>query len=496
MLECITVISGMLVMILEMTGARVMAPHLGTSITVWTSLIGVVLGCLALGAWLGGRLADQGPSTRRLALILAWAGIGMALTGFLHAPVASWIAAGVINPYLAAVLCACVLFGLPATFFGMVTPYIIRLRMVGLATSGRVVGRLYALSTLGSIAGTFLGGFALVSWFRSTHILLGGGAVMLLLSVLAWSRPLRVRVSLLVIILLGSWFLTSWTHFQEENGGIISLETPYNHIRIGRATGSAGRDLLYLRTDPGAFQSAMYMDDPAELALDYTRLYALGTVLVPQAQRVLMLGGGGYSVPKWLLAGRSDLNPDTLQVDVVEIDPGMTAAAKKYFQLPADKRLRVFHEDVRVFCNRNTTRYDLVFVDVFGSNYTVPFHAGTVEAAEAMRRAVADHGALLMNVIASIEGDAGRLLWSIRNSLAEHFAEVHTIVVGDLGNPNSIQNFMLLALPMPRPNILSAGHELAAFRHQLVPPNSSTPPLRDEFAPVERYALPLARPIL
>jgi spermidine synthase len=299
-----------------------------------------------------------------------------------------------------------------------------------------------------------------------------------------------------VIILLGSWFLTSWTHFQEENGSIISLETPYNHLRIGRATGSAGRDLLYLRTDPGAFQSAMYMDDPAELALDYTRLYALGTVLVPQAQRVLMLGGGGYSVPKWLLAGRSDLNPDTLQVDVVEIDPGMTAAAKKYFQLPVDKRLRVFHEDVRVFCNRNTTRYDLVFVDVFGSNYTVPFHAGTVEAAEAMRRAVADHGALLMNVIASIEGDAGRLLWSIRNSLAEHFAEVHAIVVGDPGNPNSIQNFMLLALPMPRPNILSAGHELAAFRHQLVPPNSSTPPLRDEFAPVERYALPLARPIL
>lgn len=113
-----------------------------------------------------------------------------------------------------------------------------------------------------------------------------------------------------------------------------------------------------------------------------------------------------------------------------------------------------------------------------------------------MRRAVADHGALLMNVIASIEGDTGRLLWSIRNSLAEHFAEVHAIVVGDLGNPNSIQNFMLLALPMPRPNILSAGHELAAFRHQLVPPNSSTPPLRDEFAPVERYALPLARPIL
>ena len=180
-----------------------------------------------------------------------------------------------------------------------------------------------------------------------------------------------------------------------------------------------------------------------------------------------------------------------MRVDVVEIDPGMTRVAKEYFQLPEDERLRVFHEDVRVFCNRNTEQYDLVFVDVFGSSYTVPFHAGTVEAAAAMRRAVADDGILLMNVIASAEGEAANLLWSIRNGLAEHFAEVHVLAVQEPDNASVIQNFMLLALPHPRPGVLAAD-ELASYRERLMPSGPDVAPLRDEFAPVERYALPLA----
>ncbi len=491
MLEIIAMVSGMLVMILEMTGARVMAPHLGTSIIVWTSLIGVVLACLALGAWLGGRLADREASTRQLALILAWAGGGMGLTALLHEPVAAWVTTSVFNPYLAAVLCASLLFGLPATSFGMVTPYVIRLAMTDVSTSGQVVGRLYALSTLGSIVGTFLGGFVLISWFGSTHILLAGSTVMLLLSVLVCMRPVRGRACLLVLVALAAWLSESWTRFQEKNGGVISVETPYNHIRIARTMNMHGRELLYLSTDPGRFQSAMYVDDPVELALSYTRLYALGPLLAPRAQRVLMLGGGGYSVPKWLLAGRSGLKTDKMRVDVVEIDPGMTRVAKEYFQLPEDERLRVFHEDVRVFCNRNTEQYDLVFVDVFGSSYTVPFHAGTVEAAAAMRRAVADDGILLMNVIASAEGEAANLLWSIRNGLAEHFAEVHVLAVQEPENASVIQNFMLLALPHPRPGVLAAD-ELASYRERLMPSGPDVAPLRDEFAPVERYALPLA----
>ena len=498
MLELIALVSGALVMVLEMVGARVMAPHLGTSVIVWTSLIGVVLACLALGAWLGGRLADRTVSRATLSRILAWAGCGSALTGLFHSVVAGAVAGFVSNLHLAAVACAILLLALPATFFGMVTPYVIRLRMADLASSGRTVGNLYALSTMGSIAGTFLGGFVLVSWFDSTHILLGTGAGMLLLSLLAYPRPARARAALLLLVCLGGWAVTSYDAFQLAAGGPRTVETPYNHIRINRGQDHSGRDLLCLATDPGRFQSAMYVDDPTGLALPYTRFFALGPALVPDARRVLMLGGGAYSVPRWLLAGRSALDADALRLDVVELDPGMTQVTRDYFGLVDDPRLRIVHEDARTFCNRNTEPYDLVFVDVFGSCYAIPFHAGTVEAAGAMRRAVGDRGALVMNVIASLDGEAGKLFQSIHAALSLHFAEIHVFAVTDPADPDLIQNLMLVALPAKRPDLagILAGSSkdpaLAAFlASRVTAPVPAIPPLRDDFAPVERYSLAL-----
>lgn len=498
MLELIALVSGALVMVLEMVGARVMAPHLGTSVIVWTSLIGVVLACMALGAWSGGRLADRTVSRKILAAILAWAGGGAALTGLLHAPVASAVAAAVPNLYTAAVICAVLLFALPATFFGMVTPYVIRLRMADLAFSGRTVGNLYALSTIGSIAGTFLGGFVLISWFDSTHILLGTGAAMLALSLAACPRPARVRATLLVAIGLSGWAAASYESFRLAAGGTFAVETAYNHIRVMRGQDHEGRALLCLATDPGRFQSAMYLDDPTGLALPYTRFFALGPALVPDARSVLMLGGGAFSVPRWLLAGRSSLDAANLRLDVVELDPGMTRVARERFGLVDDPRMRIFHEDARTFCNRNSERYDLVFVDVFGSCYTVPFHAGTVEAAKAMRAAVNDGGALVMNVIASLDGPASELFRSIHAGLVRHFAEVRVYAVTDPSDAGLIQNLMLVALPAARPGepqsagFGDSGAELSRLlAARVAHPVPSVPPLRDEYAPVERLSLAL-----
>ena len=160
-------------------------------------------------------------------------------------------------------------------------------------------------------------------------------------------------------------------------------------------------------------------------------------------------------------------------------------------------RLRVVHEDARTFCNRNTERYDLVFVDVFGSCYTIPFQAGTEEAAAAMRRAVKENGALVMNVIASLDGGAGRLFRSIHAGLARHFAEVLVFAVTDPADPETIQNLMLVALPIPRPDLAQAlaGSDDPALAPLLAArvtaPGPSAPPLRDDFAPVERYSLAL-----
>ena len=370
MLELTVFLSGALVMVLEMVGGRVLAPHVGTSAIVWTSLIGVVLACLALGAWAGGRVADKTLSRRGLGQALAGAGLGCGLTAFCHTAVGVGVTQGVGNLYLAAVAAALGIFALPAFFFGMITPYVIRLRIAGVDTAGATVGRLYALSTAGSILGTFLGGFVLISFFGSTAILWGVALCMLLLSLCNAPAKPWPRLLLLALCALLAWQDSLYGQWLAEKSGTRLAESPYNSIRVMDGVDRArdGRAVRLMATDPGYSQSGMLLDAPDELYFDYTRFYALGPRHVPGARTVLMLGGGGYSVPKWLLAGKSGLDAAALRLTVVELDPAMTAASRRWFGLKDDPRLTVRHEDARAFLNRQQERYDLVFVDVFNSH--------------------------------------------------------------------------------------------------------------------------------
>ncbi len=511
MLEFIIFASGALIMVLEMVGARLMAPHLGTSVIVWTSLIGVVLACLAVGAFLGGRLADKKLSLSMLARILAGAGLGCALTALGHRVVGMSISSGIENIYLSAVLAALCLFALPALAFGMVSPYIIRLRLADLATSGATVGRLYALSTTGSIIGTFLGGFVLISYFSSTHILLGTSAAMLLLSLVVGmqgkkARQQSVSTLLLLLAIPAIAFLNAEVEYEMYTKGTPPpVETPYNSIRISQGMNEDKRPVRLMATDPGYAQSGTYLDEPAELLFDYTKYYALGTVLFPKAQKVLMLGGGGYSIPKWLLAGHGGLDSEALRLDVVELDPGMTQLAKEAFGLQEDRRMRIFHEDARRHLTTNTESYDLVFVDVFNSHYSVPFHMGTVEAAAALRNAVKDDGAVMMNIISAFEGEDSYILQSIYASLQNAFEHIYIFTVEPKAPLHEVQNFMVLALPKSNTavqekieNAAQEQHFSAAIQQILqarIANNvaQDVPALRDDFAPVERYAQALLR---
>jgi len=490
--------SGIMVMVLEMVGVRLMAPYVGTSIIVWTSLIGVVLAFLALGAWFGGRLADKKLSPRTLAAILAGAGLGVALTALIHPLLGKKVMEAFSNIYLGAVFGALLHFALPALLFGMVPPYVVRLSLANLASSGATIGRLYALSTAGSIVGTFLGGFVLVSYFSSTNILFGTAAVGGLLSLAISTKKNLPGIAVLLFGLGAAFGSASYNSWQAKQGVLPTLETPYNTIRIFEGFTEDRRRIRLLQTDPGKIQSGMYLDDPIELYAEYTRYYALGSALHPKAARVLMLGGGGYSVPKWLLAGRSGLDGAALQLDVVELDPGMTRLAREYFQLRDDPRMRVHHEDARRFLNTNVRQYDLIFVDVFNSHYSVPFQMGTREAAHALHRALAPGGMMIMNIISSYSGKNGLLFRSIHAAMAGAFPEMHAFTVHTPGNLDAVQNIMLLALPEKRPDLAAAfagnaAHlslHIQAMLHTRItqPVAQDCPALTDNFAPVERYA--------
>lgn len=528
MLPLVVFLNGMAVMVLEMAGARLLAPELGTSIVVWTSLIGVILASLSLGYWLGGKLADKrlarddakrvkGDERARrdkayatLSNLLAAGAICVFVAALLGGIVPGF-AARLLSLHLGAVCAAFALFALPSVLCGMVSPYAIRLAITSSDTSGATVGALYAVGTVGSIVGTFLGGFVLLSWFGSTTIIIGVAGCLLAAAALTRLRPLAPKVLLGLIFTACAVGDISYTDWIRETGfardGIpVTIETSYSSMRVAKGR-EGGRDMLLLLTDPGSCQSGMYADDPAELAFAYTRFYGLGTGLNPDAKRILMLGGGGYSVPKWLLAGRSGLRNRDFSLDVVELDPGMTRTAERYFKINlSDPRMRVFHEDARTFINKTAERaaggqaeaYDLVFADIFNSWYTVPFHVGTEEAARNIRNLLSDDGIYVMNIITAVSGDNGRLLRAIRNAFAAVFGEVHIFPVLSTHNGELVQNVMLMAFKNPRPLPDPARERVAPSLARLLAyrwtapfpaPEDDVPALTDAYSPVERYTL-------
>ncbi len=503
MLEFVIFTNGALIMILEMVGARVMAPHLGTSVIVWTSLIGIVLACLALGAYLGGRFADKKLSCCILARILLMAGLGCVFTALGHRMVGAFVTENISNIYLAAVVASLALFALPSIFFGMVSPYIIRLRLADIKTSGTTIGRLYALSTAGSIIGTFLGGFVLISFFSSTYILLGTAVALVLLSLIVYtdSKKLNIARVLLLLFISFSGFVNSYyNQFLTENGAPPPFETLYNNIRIFEGYTQEKDHLRFMATDPLFSQSAMYVNEPTKLYFPYTQFYAMMVKLFSENQKILMLGGGGYSLPKWLLSEHHKYSDSSLHLDVVELDSGMTDLAKSYFALKEDARMRIFHEDARRYINANNNKYDLVFVDVFNSYYSIPFHMATKEAVMKLRHAVRDDGALVMNIISAYKGDNSAILQGIYGALSQAFPKLYVFAISENTPLTEVQNFMILALTEENQHIesiienskqnsyLSPGEIKMLGMRVTEEISQDIPPLSDEFSPIERYA--------
>lgn len=485
MLELIVFVCGAVVMVLEMTGSRILAPFLGTSIVVWTSLIGVILGSLSAGYWWGGRLADRNPSHRTLAGIILVAGFCIAGIALSKSFVLDFVQYRAGSVHLAAVLGTVVLFAPSSVLLGMVSPYAVRLKMRALEESGRTVGNLYAISTVGSIVGTFLAGFFLIGFFGSTNIIIILSVVLAITSLLAYAGDRMVKISalsLFVLLLLGS---------QSYSGYLAGLDfhdidTQYNRILVYNTISMrTGKPMRVMVTGPEGTQSGMFLDDHTELALRYTQFYPLAAHFNPRMSKVLMLGGGGYSFPKFALR----FYP-RIEMDVVELDPGVTAVARRLFALRDDPRLRIHHEDARIFLNRASGSYDVILCDTFNSHYSIPFHLSTVETVRRLFDLLADDGVVLVNTLSAIEGDRGRFLRAEVATIKAVFPQVFLFPVDSSTPPERWQNVMIVALKSPgAPRLTSADPAIAELlRHRWTGPvKEDLPILTDDYAPVDRY---------
>ena len=495
-LQLISFFSGAATMILEMAGSRIVAPFFGTSLIVWTALIGIIMTSLCLGNWLGGSMADKRPEGKLLGRILMFTAIIIAVTAFVSNYVLTVLQALRLNLYSASVFSSLIIFAPSSILLGMVSPFVARLAMQNVNSSGAVVGRLSALNSAGSILGTFMGGFVLISLFPSGVILMFVASFVALLSVFAYTAAWRKIISVIIFMLLfGGAYGTKIYGLPFSPIG-TQIDTQYNHLSIVESIDRRNaRRVRVLVTDPEATQSLMYTDNPSELVNEYTKFYDLAFHYKPDTKKILMLGGGGYSVPKYLLASSRDIS-----IDVVEIDPGVTQAARDYFELKDSPNLRIFHEDARTFLNRaiddGLGEYDAIFMDTFSSAIVIPFQLTTIETASKLRNLLKPDGVLIVNIISALYGYKSGVFHGIYKAFSNSFNTmmIFPVLTSEPKYSSILQNIILVATGdnisavQPTPDAKYS----KLLKHQWLDPftpDPNVPAFTDAFAPVERYAL-------
>ena len=520
-------VSGAVLLGLEIAASRVVAPYFGNSLFVWGALIGVVLAGLSAGYWAGGALADRLPASWLLLSVMATGAMLVLAIPFADEPVLEWIVSWDPGPRLNPLIAAVVLFGIPSVVFATVTPIAVRLLAHSVDHVGRTAGRLFAVSTAGSIAGTFATAFFLIPEF-GTEQLLGQAAAVLLAGVALVALVERMPIAFVAALAGTVVAAAASVSLAPDQSGRLEGAAAQNWSPLYRERGSVGADVdhagagfdvvfrkdtqyhglavvddndsRYLRFD-NSFQSGMYKDRPFATRFEYSDFFNLALAYNPDAQRVLFIGLGGGSGPK-----RMWRDFPQLQIDAVELDPVVRDVAYRYFALPRSPRLRVEVEDGRRFLARADERWDAIMIDAYYAD-SIPFHLATAEFMELVHSRLEPGGVVVSNVIGSIEGPTSRLFRSFVRTYRAVFPTVLTHpVVLDENEPDSAQrNLMLVATESARPQkefLARRWQELRTRvpsavdlgpairdRHDELIPTRDVPILTDDYAPTDALLL-------
>jgi spermidine synthase len=482
-LEIVVFLCGAVVMVFEIVGSRVLGPYLGTSIFIWTSLIGIILGSLSVGYWLGGHLADRTPTFSALAWIILVSGIFIGLTTLFKEFFLTHLAAVISGLKWQSIVASIVLFAPASIFLGMVSPYAVRLKIKALQSSGTTVGNLYAISTVGSIAGTFAAGFILIPVMGTTNILVSITIILALIAISLFVIEKNTGKSIPAILLI---LAASYFFFSEKSRAhsYLDKDTQYNRVWIYDAKDQAsGRIVKYMRINNES-SSAMFLDSD-ELVFDYSRYYRLAEHFTPGFKSALILGGAAYSYPKYFLQKYPGAT-----IDVVEIDPELTWFAREYFRLKDDPRMKIFHEDARTFLNRSENKYDIILGDAYKSMYTIPWHLTTKEAADKTYNMLNEGGCTILNIISSLQGNSSLFLQAELATYREVFPQVFVFAAMDPSDPLLVQSTLLVAIKSTdKPGNTNEDEVLEEYLNHdatdLV--KTGLPVLIDEFAPVDNY---------
>jgi spermidine synthase len=496
-------ISSMGIMIIELVASRIIAKYFGDSLYTWTAIIGVVLGGITFGNYLGGRLADRF-DVRRAARTLLLTGAALVLlilaldVGVEAAMSTMAMPQGQWPLIAAAVLVITLMFFLPAMALGTISPIMATYALEENEQVGSTVGSIYASGSAGSIIGTFLSGFVLVPLLGIRTVVITVAAVIALLSLLIRGRRRSLAAVLGgIILLLGAVEIAPRTGLLPWFGGqdevVFETDSMYSHITVeDREDGErvlVMDGLIHNRHDP---------DKPERLLYSYERIYRAATDAYAAAGakagggglRTLTLGGGALTFPSYL-----ERHYPQSRNTVVEIDPQVIETAHRFFDVPRDTDLRIRIADARQYVRTNggEQRFDIIYLDVFDS-YSIPSHLATREFTAELRRALEPDGLLLVNLIDIY--DEGRFLAAYSRTAEQVFEEVKVYAAADFSR-SARSTFVLAAGPGAKALGMLAG--AGGEQYELIESGelsrlqqrNGSPVLTDNYAPVEILMAPV-----
>lgn len=483
-LEITVFICGAVVMVFELVGSRVLGPYFGTSLFIWTSLIGIILGSLSLGYYVGGKVADKKADQNSLSVVVLFAAISIFLVILIKDNALVFFRENISDIRFSSIVASLVLFSPTSILLGMVSPYAAKLKLNSLGTSGTTIGNLYAISTAGSIFGTFLSGFYLIPHFGTNKLLVILLSVLLVVHLLLVVKKDRKSKALVLLVIVISWPGIGWFNTLIAKKGVIDVDTGYNRVWIYDIKDQRINKTAKIMGINNEAHSLMYLDDD-ELANEYTKYYHLVKHFNPDFKTTLMFGGAGYSYPKDFLLKYPDAS-----IDVVEIDPGITELAKKYFKLQDHPNLAIYHQDGRVYLNETKKKYDAIFGDAFSSKYSLPYQLTTREAVQKKYAILNSQGVVILNIISAVEGEKGEFLRAEYATYKSVFPQVYLFLVNEQNNGKPVQNIILVALKSEKkPDFNSADPTMSWYLKHLWNGDLPTdvPILTDDYAPVDYY---------
>ncbi len=440
-------------MTLELLASRILSPTFGTKLEVWTCIIGIILLSSSLGNYYGGKYADK-KIDNLISKVILYASLSIAIIPLLSNSLLDINIVTYQNEFIKIFLClitSVLLFFLPGFLIGMLTPIMIKKEVKTMKKVGESSGKIYSAMTIGGLFGTFVSGFFLIPNFGTVELVYILSLIMLLLSFIVNNNKKRYIIIYIAILAIITGFFTKRLIDEHKDRETLkeynlkeklSLDTKYGRVIISYSL-RENEKIKNLSVD-GGFESAMYLNKNKEydLVFDYLKKYAYVLTKHKNPAKLLMIGGGAYSFPKYVAANtKSD-------IEVVEIDEEITNIAKKHFNLDKTMkkypdRIKIYNEDGRVYLNNNKKKYDIIYNDAFSGE--VPAKTLTTrEAVEKIQKSLKKDGLYVSNIISSIEGKKSKFLKYEVKTMKEYFKNIYIVQANEEVPYNVKQNLIVI----------------------------------------------------